>query len=101
MIVLYAVIALILIIAFVRGVYLDQSGWKKDASPDVNAVIVDKKVESSAVRKSRYTARITFTFSDGFYYISNDYVPAVPASEVKLRQKAIEAHRLAVQKKAK
>ena len=104
------------------GVYvkIDRSGWNENSNPSENASISDERVDKLNFLLSKryrdmhgrnyYTHKITFTFSDGFWYTScklilpnESYnIPPDPFSPQwsELRQKAINAHAKSLRKKS-
>ena len=109
------------LVYFVCWLYakFDHSGWNEQNNPYENARITEEtigKLNFLMTKRYRdmqggnyYTRKITFTFSDGFWYTSYKLIlpsdlqniPPNPFSPEwsKLRQKAINAHSKAVRKK--
>lgn len=109
------------LVYFVCWLYakFDHSGWNEQNNPYENARITEEtigKLNFLLTKRYRdmqggnyYTRKITFTFSDGFWYTSYKLIlpsdlqniPPNPFSPEwsALRQKAINAHYQAVQKK--
>ncbi len=103
------------------GLYakIDHSGWNEHSNPSENAHITEEtigKLNFLLTKRYRdlrggnyYKRKITFTFSDGFWYTSyklilpsdSQNIPYDPFSPQwsELRQKAINAHSTAVRKK--
>ena len=98
----------------------DHSGWDEHSNPSEDALITEETIGKLNTFMSRryhdmqgrnyYKRKITFKFSDGFCYTSYklilphdaERIPFEPLSPqwCELRQKAVNAHKKAVQKRA-